>query len=247
MDREQLRHLTEDEKIDLIVALAARITELEAKLNRPKKTAHNSSIPASQQPKAKQRQHEKKRGPKPGHPGKSRPRRDPDHTVECRVLVCTHCGQDLHAVTPYELGRSQVIELPVVQPVVIEAIRYGVICPGCGVAHQADCPPGFEPHRTFGPNLEALVVYLREVHHLGYQRLERLLKGLFGLSVSQGALVNMLKRVARQVEPVVAGIRQLVRHRPVIGSDETRARVDGTVGKGTECRYILHQHDARAS
>lgn len=227
MDRERLSQLTEDEKIDMILSLAARITELEAKLNRPKKTARNSSIPASQQPKAKQRQQEQKRGPKPGHEGKSRPRQEPDHTVECRVAVCQHCGEDLQSVTPYELGRSQVIELPIVRPVVIEAVRYGATCPGCGTVHQADYPPGFEPHRTFGPNLETLVVYLREVHHLGYQRLERLLAGLFGLHISQGALVNMLKRVARQVEPVVEGIRQRVRHSPVIGSDETRARVDG--------------------
>lgn len=119
------------------------------------------------------------------------------------------------------------IELPVVQPVVIEAVRCGVTCPGCGAAHQADYPPGFEPHRTFSPNLEVWVVYLREVHHLGYQRLERLLDELFGLSISQGALVNMLKRVALHVEPVDEGIRQLVRRSPVIGSDETRARVDG--------------------
>lgn len=227
MDREQLAQLSEDEKVDLILSLAARIAELEAQLNRPKKTARNSSIPASQQPKAKQRHHAKKRGPKPGHPGKSRPRRDPDHTIECRMAVCHHCGWDLQAVGQCEVGRSQVIELPVIQTVVIEAVRYGVTCPGCGTEHQADYPPGFEPRRTFGPNLEALVVYLREVHHLGYQRLEHLLKGLFGLSISQGALVNILKRVARQVEPVVEGIRQWVRHSPVIGSDETRARVDG--------------------
>lgn len=94
MDRESLTQLTEDEKIDLIVSLAARIAELEAKLNRPKKTSRNSSIPASQQPKAQQRQTKKKRGPKPGHPGKSRERSAPDVTLDYRVEVCHGCGHD---------------------------------------------------------------------------------------------------------------------------------------------------------
>lgn len=227
MDREHLSQLTEDEKIDLIISLAARIAELEAKLNRPKKTARNSSIPASQQPKGKQQQRKKKRGPKHGHAGKSRERSTPDVTLEYRVDVCHGCGHDLRSVPQQVVGRSQVIELPVVRPMVLEAVRYATTCPGCGASHQAAYPQGFEPHRTFGPNLEALVVYLREVHHLGYQRLEALLKGWFGLHISQGALVNMLRRVARRVKPVVEGIAQMIRHSPVIGSDETRARVDG--------------------
>jgi hypothetical protein len=44
MDREGLRQLTEDEKIEMILSLAAQIAELESKLNRPKKTSRNSVI-----------------------------------------------------------------------------------------------------------------------------------------------------------------------------------------------------------
>lgn len=68
--------------IEMILSLAAQIAEMESNLNRPKKMPRNSSIPASQQPKAKQRQQEKKRGPKHGYSGKCRQRQDPDHTAE---------------------------------------------------------------------------------------------------------------------------------------------------------------------
>jgi transposase len=45
--------------------------------------------------------------------------------------------------------------------------------------------------------------------------------------VSQGALVNVLGRVAQRLAPQAAAIREQVRASPIIGSDETSARVNG--------------------
>ena len=44
----------------------------------------------------------------------------------------------------------------------------------------------------FGPNLRALVIYLRFTQGIAFERLATLLSDLLGLDISEGALVNIL-------------------------------------------------------
>jgi transposase len=113
-----------------------------------------------------------------------------------------------------------------VRPVVVEARRYEVDCPHCGHHQQADYPPGLQP-RTFGPRIEALVAYLQQVQHVSYERLQQVMTQLFGLDISQGAIANIVRRVAEGPQPRAGQIREAIRASPVIGCDETGARVDG--------------------
>jgi transposase len=110
---------------------------------------------------------------------------------------------------------------------VLEAWRYAATCPHCGATTGAPYPAGFEPTRVFGPHLEALWTYLHEQHHVSYARLATLGRDLWHLRVSQGALANALARVATRLRPQAARIREQVRASPVLGSDETSARVNG--------------------
>jgi transposase len=214
-----------------LAAAQARIGELEAELARrggPPKTPQNSSTPPSKSWKRERSATEgAKRGPPFGHTGTSRRRAAPDWIVLCQPTHCGACGQDL-AVAPHErVGISQVVELPPVQPVVLEAWRYEATCPRCGATTAAAYPAGFEPARVFGPHLEALWTYLHEHHHVGYARLEAIGRDLWRLTVSQGAIANALARVAQRLAPQAAALQEQVRASPVIGSDETSARVQG--------------------
>ena len=65
-----LSMLTEAEKDALILALWARVAELEAKLKQPAKTADNSSLPPSQGHKANRPGKEKPPGPRQGSLGR---------------------------------------------------------------------------------------------------------------------------------------------------------------------------------
>ena len=219
---------------DLQAALAAataRIVELEAELARrggPPKTPENSSTPPAKGFKRERRATEgAKRGPPVGHRGTSRGRARPGLIVLCCPDTCAGCGRALVATSAQRVGRSQVVDLPPVEPVVVEAWRYAATCPHCGTATAAAYPPGLEPTRVFGPQIEAVVTYLHEVHHVGYRRLAAIGGDLFGLHLSQGALANALARVATRLAPEAATIREQVRASPVIGSDETSARVNG--------------------
>jgi len=246
MTRQQLEQLSKAELIEIILQQQATIlrqqaliTQLQAavaelqdqirRLSQPAKNACNSSVPPSQTPKANRPRSrpEKKRGPKPGHEGRSRCRVQPDTVIECRPSTCEQCGADLPQTGGRLLGRSQVVELPPIQPLVVEARRYQTACPHCGRKQAGQYPPGCEPERVFGPRLEALVCYLHHVQHLSYERLTGLFCALFGLRLSQGALANILGRAADRLAGRAEAIREQVRTSPVIGSDETGARVDG--------------------
>jgi transposase len=110
---------------------------------------------------------------------------------------------------------------------VIEAWQYAVACEQCGEQTVGSYPAGLEPRRTFGPGVEALLSYLHERHHVGYERLVEICRDVFGLAISQGGVENALARLAERARPTYAAIREQVRGSPVINSDETSARVAG--------------------
>jgi transposase len=227
-ERDALKQLSIDELVDIILALQAKVKTLEERLNRPPKTPRNSSTPPSQGRKAKRGQPpQAKRGPKAGHAGTSRTKSEPDITVELRIEQCAACGADLGDVPHTVIGSSQVIELPPVRPVVIEAQRCAVDCPVCGTTQTADYPAGLEPERVFGPRLEAVAHYLHLAHPLSYVRTQTLLGDLFGLDISLGALVNVVKRASGTFHDAAQAILDEIRASGVIGSDETSARIDG--------------------
>jgi transposase len=126
-----------------------------------------------------------------------------------------------------QVGRSQVTELPSFAPVVIEGWLYAMTCAHCGIQTVGAYPAGLEPRRTFGPGIEALLSYLHERHHVGYERLVELCRDVFGLAISQGGVENALRRLVERARPTYAAIREQVRGSPVINSDETGARVAG--------------------
>lgn len=243
MDRSGIKSLSKDELIDLLLKLHAaneelraenarlreRIAELDAKLNGPPKTPKNSSTPPSAGRKANRRTSSKprKRGAQKGHKGTSRRRSKPDVAIECRAETCPDCGADLTDTDQHALGSNQVVEIPPVEPIVVEATRYGCTCPQCGAEAEGSYPDGMEPERVFGRRIETLVTYLHEVHHLSYERLQQVMEALTGLVISAGALVNIVRRTAQRLEPAAEAIREDIRGSPVVGSDETGARVDG--------------------
>jgi transposase len=237
LSREELLALVRRQQDELAEREAAierrdeKIRELEeelAQFRRPAKTPENSSVPPSRGQKANLvAGRRRKPGPKRGHVGVSRERSAPDVVAACRPSVCAGCGQALPQTGGRRVGRSQVTELPSFEPVVIEAWQYAVTCVRCGDQTAGTYPAGLEPRRTFGPGVEALVSYLHERHHLGYERLVELCRDVFGLAISQGGVENALRRLVERARPTYAAIRETVRGSPVINSDETGARVAG--------------------
>jgi len=151
MDRDAPDRLSREELLELVrrqqEEVAERETAIErrdeeiralegelAELRRPAKTPEHSSVPPSRGQQAHRVERRgRKPGPKRGHVGVSRRRGEPDLVLACRPSACAGCGERLPRSGGRLVGRSQVTELPTVEPVVIEAWRYAVTCPRRGV------------------------------------------------------------------------------------------------------------------
>ena len=221
--------LTEAEKDALIVALWARVAELEAKLKPPAKTADNSSLPPSQGHKANRPAEEKPPGPRQGSLGRKGGGRplaaEPDQYVVAQATACAHCRAALGAGEQVLHVRYDKIDLPPVRPVVTRVERYVGHCPCCGSTTLAPVPDGMEEGSPFGVSVLAQALYLRFTHAIRYQRLTRLFVHRFALQVSEGALDAMFRRAkplfddeVKPFSPACAGRASSVPTRPRCGS-----------------------------
>jgi transposase len=226
MERDALAELSREQLVELVLALATEVAELKARLGQPPKTPGNSSVPPSVGFKAN-RAERRARKRRRGHDGISRRRQRPDVIVRCRPTTCDGCGEPLPLAGQRRVGRSQVVELPPVHPVVIEGWQYAARCRSCGTRTKGSYPAGLEPTRTFGPQIEALLGYFHERHHVSYERLVEVCRDVFSLSISEGGIDQALRRLAERARPTYEAIGAQVRAGPVIGSDETDARVAG--------------------
>ena len=213
----------------LIDALAARIRELEAKLLSPKKTSKNSHTPpsAGHKANAKSGPSAKKR-PRPSRPGASRKLAEsPDEIRRQRSTSCGGCGTDVSGQRQHIRHRYDHIDLPPIAPHTTRVELFGGRCAGCGARFRAAPPDGMAPGTPFGPNIHALLLYLHHSHHVGFQRLSRVMDELFGLKISEGAIANAFQRLADPLETSRAAIRAALREAQVIASDETTTRING--------------------
>jgi transposase len=214
MQRDELERLSKAELIELVL-----------RLQRPAKTSRTSSKPPSTDPKER-REHAKPGGAKPGHEGHSRAMSErPSEVVEHHPDRCPCCAAVLSGDLPAEeIGAHESIELPAVEPVVVRHRRMAVRCPGCGTRVAAPPPAAGTP---FGPRLHAVATYLKTFQALSYERLQATLLDLFGLTISQGGLMNLLRRAQGSFEAGREAAVAALRRADVVASDETGVRIEG--------------------
>ena len=119
------------------------------------------------------------------------------------------------------------IDMPPIRPVTTRIDLHSGNCPCCKQRVAAKPPADMPQGTPFGPGIVALVTYLHGCQMVSYKRLTEVLDGLFGLTISQGAIANMLARVAEPFAAPASEIAETVRTSQVIASDETSARVKG--------------------
>ena len=219
MNREELEGLTKPELIDLVLGM-----------QRPDKTSRTSSKPPSTDRKAK-RDSSRPGGAKPGHTGHARALAElPDAHEDHRPAHCQHCGLPFgEDATAEVIGEYDEIDLPEVKPLVRRHRRLACRCATCGKATSAPVPQAAQG-TPFGRRIHALALYLKTNQLFSYQRLQGVFGDLFGLDISQGALMNMFKRTA----PVFAARRDdalmALRRADVVACDETGMRIEGCNG-----------------
>jgi transposase len=225
-------------------ALLARVAELEAKLGQPPKTPDNSSLPPSRGQKANAEPPAAK-PPRKGRPGVARQlAENPDATRRVYAKRCT-CGAVLGESGQSLAKEYDHIDIPPIRPVTTRIELFRATCPCCKARVTASAPADMPEGTPFGPGIVSIIAYLHGCQMVGYKRLTEVCQGLFGLTISQGAIANMLARVGRTIAEPAERIAAEVRASEAIASDETSARVKGktwwqwTFGCATAVTFVM--------
>jgi transposase len=233
-----------DQLLAQIAALNARIAELEGKLGGPAKTPDNSSLPPSRGQKANAEPPANK-SPRKGRPGVARMlAENPDATRRFYAERCT-CGAVLGAAGQELAKEYDHIDIPPIRPTTTRIEVFRATCPCCKARVTASTPADMPEGTPFGPGITSIVAYLHGCQMIGYKRLTEVCQGLFGLTISQGAIANMLARVGDAMAAPAERIAAEVRASEVIASDETSARVKGktwwqwTFGCATAVTFVI--------
>jgi transposase len=249
VDRTDLASLSREQLIEIILAqagviarLAKRVEGFEAKLGQPPKSSDNSGVPPSQsrKPSSETSRPRGKRRRKARAGSHRRLDPNPTQTFAFKTSCCPHCQGDVSGVPQRLCEAYDHLELPPIRPDVTRVMLFGGDCPRCAARFKATPPADMPPGSPFGANLRALVIYWRYTHGIAFERLARLLHDLYGLTISEGALINMLDAAVEAFAAQTRRIRARLLSSCVLESDETGLRV----GKRNFWLWVVHHEDS---
>jgi len=218
------------EKVQQLERTVAELTE---RLNRNSRNSHLS--PSSDGPGAREGDKPKggsrrQPGGQPGHRGHHRSLLPPDqvdHIVHHFPAECDDCGAKLPKVVDPNATRTQVTEMPPVQPEVTEHRCHAVTC-NCGCTTRAR--PDALPTSPFGPRLMSLIALFTGVYHLSRRQTVRVLNDVLGTQISLGAVSSVEARVSTALEPA---------------ADDAWAKIDQAPVKHADATSWLHKGKSR--
>ena len=220
-----------------------------------RKDSHNSHLPPSKDPVGKKQginlreKRDRKSGGQPGHPGHHLEMQTPDKIEILSPNYCTGCGRDLRDISGEEVERRQQIDFSPIRPFVTEYRKIRKIC-SCSQANTVDFPSTVTAPVCYGSNIQALVTYMNICQHIPYKRQREMLSEVFGVSLSEGSIKNMLIRMERCLTPAYEVIRKKLIQSPVVGVDETGTSVNGQtrwvwVWQNNRLTYITGGHSRK--
>jgi IS1 family transposase len=216
-----------------IEQLKEQIAQLQEQVNR---NPGNSSQAPSQagekgfKAKAKAKSG-KKRGAQLGHEGHQQLLYAPE---ACQSIEehypdrCCDCGRTLVGEDP-EPQRVQTMELPMLQPIVVEHRFHALACADCGTVSCAFDAKIVNGSR-YGARLTAFVGLLSGEYRQSHRMVERLLNEVFGMKLCIGSIGKLRAEISESVASAVQAAQVYVQQQPNLGSDETGFRqgnVDG--------------------
>jgi transposase len=217
--QEALEHLTQQH-----VAMSERVAHLEEQVNQ---TSQNSSRPPSSEGFGKATRPQRKegkgrRGGQPGHEGQSRalyPVEVCAEVIDHVPSVCRGCGEPLTGEdsAPY---RHQIVDLPPIEPIVIEHRRHQLACEHCGTLTRSVLPEGVT-RRGYGERLSALVALLSGGYRQSHRQVQTLLAALAGIQISTGSINRLRQEMSEALAAPVDQALAYVQQSEVLHSDET--------------------------
>jgi transposase len=214
-------------------------------LRRKRRTAHS---PERERRKVPGRKPGKQRGA-PGHHLAMTSR--PDRVVELLPALCEKCsGSPVEHAGEAGMERRQVMDPP--PPSGLETTEYRAIrlrCAECGEVTKPAFPQWAKAPVQYGPRMHARANYLAVRQYMPFERMAELFHDEYGVKISVGTLVAMVKRGGARVQPAVEEIKGQLQSAAVVNVDETGGHVGGKLkwvhGAATERLTLLGIDDRR--
>lgn len=130
------------------------------------------------------------------HAGKTRdiaPPEDVDELMMVKPVECKSCSGPLTG-DDRAPRVHQVIDIPPINPKIVEYRLHQLTCVKCGAATTAPLPDGVH-QSNFGPHLTALVVLLSGEHRMSRRSIQRFISDFHGIDLSLGAISNIEGRM----------------------------------------------------
>ena len=236
--------------VQFILDLAARVAEHGERLRRleeqVRQDSGTSSRPPSQDPpmsraqrradaraKAKELAREgRTAGGQEGHRGAGRdlkPEDQVDEVVDHYPDACGGCGRQFDAQQRRlagRFGRHQVAELPPISVNLIEHRTHQLRCRHCRARTSARLPSDLGGS-VFGPRLQAAVVTLTARHRVSRRGICELVRDLFGVTLSTGAVDAICQRASDALAGPHLQLQDWVLDQGAVHVDETGWRTRG--------------------
>jgi transposase len=171
------------------------------------------------------------RRPRAPEHNQARRREEPTRCMAHQLDACPDCGTAL--TTPRLRYTRQVIEIPPPPPVeIVEHQVWTGYCPQCRVWHtpKLELADQVVGQGRIGVRLASLIAALRYQARLPFATIQALLADLWGVRLSHGGIVGVLRRLRQAVEPAFQALLGQARASPVLHMDETGWREDGDNG-----------------
>ena len=210
-----------------VVELEAENAGLKAEVARLKKNSSNSSKPPSSDivkpPKSPPSAGGGRIGGQPGHPRHQREPFTPDEidrVVEHTLSACPDCGGRVlpAGLPPVVVQQAELVERPVE---IVEHRATACRCVRCGALHHAPLPPEVEKGGLLGPQLTALIGYLKGACHASFSTIRKFLRDVLKLTVSRGLLSKVVNKTSVAMAGAYEQLRALLPGEKRLNVDET--------------------------
>ena len=223
-----------------VATLKAEVTRLAELVARLSKNSANSSKPPSSDivkppkptssQKANSRKKKRKIGGQPGHAKHERPPfsfEEINDTRKYELNCCPDCGGSV-SLWRKKTRVVQQVELAEKPVKIIEHRAAGCCwCRRCKQVVYAPLPATVQKGGLLGPELTALVGYLKGVCHASFSTIRKYLRDVLKIPISRGQLAKVIWKVSAALEPAYEELRASLPSEPRLNVDETGHKNNG--------------------
>ena len=218
-----------------VADLKAQVARLVEQLAKLSKNSSNSSKPPSSdivkppKPGAPHGHSKRKIGGQPGHPRYQREDFPPEqidvtrtHTLDC----CPDCGGELKRLK--SPGRViQQVEILCKPVEIVEHRAETYWCPHCHKTHEAPRPAEVTKGGLIGPNLMAVVAYMKGFCHASFSTIRKFLRDVLGVRISRSQLAKLIRKVSQALSDPYQELLDLLPDQRRLNVDETGHKDNG--------------------